>query len=228
MGGGGDSRIPSILREYFSCHPEQSPKCHPEQSPQCHPERSEGSPFPSTEIVCRTYPFDPETAHSQILSWMEELHPDLVIGESLGALHALRLTGVPCLFVSPALNAPLYFELMAWMTILPGVTRIFDRIYRPKEGDRQALHFSFPVLRKYRRHRKAAMDSVLSGCEGSDVRHAFFGTCDHYRRSGVVSIRTWKKYFGDSFTLYEGTHFMEEEHIYALLIPKICSVLNIK
>ena len=69
MGGGGDSRIPRLLRERFA----------------------------GTDLRCivRTYDFDPEIGHAQIASWVEELHPDLVIGESLGAIQALRVRGVP-------------------------------------------------------------------------------------------------------------------------------------
>ena len=54
MGGGADSRIPSILRDVFA---------HPESH--CHPERSEGSPTRVT-VVARTYDFDPEVAAGQI------------------------------------------------------------------------------------------------------------------------------------------------------------------
>lgn len=201
MGGGGDSRIPSILNEALTSH--------------------------GVSVHVRTYDFDPEIAALQIAAWNDEVKPDLVIGESLGALHAIRIKGVPHLLVSPALNAPLYFELMAWLSLIPGVTAIFDRIYKPREGDRQCLHFTFRTLRKYRRHRKAAI--AASPRKGSnDMFLSFFGTKDHYRRSGVVSLRTWKKHFGETFLMYEGTHFMEEEHIYSVLIPEICNVLNIK
>lgn len=200
MGGGADSRIPSILRDALSG---------------------------KADVVVRTYDFDPETAAIQIAGWVSELNPDLVIGESLGALHAMRIEGVPHLLVSPALNGPLYFELMAWLSLIPGVTSIFDRIYKPREGDRQNLHFTFRTLRKYRHHRNVALAaSPRSG--GQDVFLSFIGTKDHYRRSGVVSLRTWKKHFGETFLMYEGTHFMEEEHIYSVLIPEICNVLNIK
>lgn len=200
MGGGADSRIPSILRDALSG---------------------------KADVVVRTYDFDPETAAIQIAGWVSELNPDLVIGESLGALHAMRIEGVPHLLVSPALNAPLYFELMAWLSLIPGVTSIFDRIYKPREGDRQCLHFTFRTLRKYRHHRNAALAaSPRSG--GQDVFLSFIGTKDHYRKSGVVSVRTWKKHFGETFLMYEGTHFMEEEHIYSVLIPEICNMLNIK
>ena len=218
MGGGGDSRIPSILRDYFA-------HCHPE--PHCHPERSEGSSTESAvvKVVVRTYDFDPEVAAEQIAQWVEELKPDLIIGESLGALQAMRIKNIPMLFVSPALNAPIHFQIMARLTLIPGMTQLFDRIYRPREGDRQKLHFTFSLLRKYRAHRKIAIETALSRNNNQFI-YAFFGTHDHYRKYGVVSIRTWKKYFGRTYLVYDGTHFMEEEPIRQHLIPWVNYLLK--
>lgn len=199
MGGGSDSRIPSILDQVLSDQ--------------------------GISVYVRTYDFDPEVASRQIAAWVEELKPQLVIGESLGALHALRITGVPHLFVSPALNAAFYFELMAWLTLIPGFTPLFDRIYKPREGDRQKLHFTFRTLRKYRAHRAAALQTAS---DSNDFCFSFIGTRDHYRRSAVVSLRTWEKHFGSTFQVYEGTHFMEDEYIHSLLVPKIMDILYIK
>lgn len=199
MGGGSDSRIPSILDNEVG---------------------------PALKVVSRTYSFDPEIAVGQIASWVEELKPELIIGESLGALHALRLRGIPHLFVSPALNAPIYFQILAWLTLIPGVTQLFDRIYRPREGDRQPLHFTFRTLRKYRRHRSEALKDLPSD-SGTDIFFAFFGMRDHYRRSGVVSLRSWKHYFGEnSFQMYDGTHFMEEEFVRTILADKVRKLLD--
>lgn len=199
MGGGGDSRIPAILK----------------------------SSLTEAEVVVRTYDFDPEKAAGQIGEWVEELKPSLIVGESLGAIQAIRIKGLPHILVSPSLNAPLYLGNLSFLALIPGVTWLFDRIYKPKEGDRQKLHFTYDVLKKYRQHRKAALaNSSRSGSK--DYFYAFFGTKDHYRRTGVVSIRTWKKYFGDHFEIYEGTHFMEEEHVLTRLVPKILNMLNIK
>ena len=196
MGGGSDSRIPSILNDCL---------CE--------------------NVVVRTYDFDPETAAAQIASWVEELNPALIIGESLGALHALRVKGIPRILISPALNASFYFRLMAWLSFIPGITRLFDRIYRPREGDRQALHFTHRTLSKYPTHRRLALTD-MTGSDIHDSIHAFFGSRDHYRRSGIVSIRTWKKHFGNTFTIYEGSHFMEEEHIHGVLVNRISEILK--
>lgn len=251
MGGGADSRIPSILNDYFSYPIGQlsaetaalgynplrgstfasasADNCHP--APQCHFERSEESPeepvvSAAVRVVARTYDFDPEVAAEQIGKWVEELKPDLVIGESLGALQAMRIKNVPLLFVSPALNAPFHFQIMAWLSLIPGMTLLFDRIYRPREGDRQKLHFTFKLLRKYRAHRKIAIETALSR-KSDQPFYAFFGTRDHYRKYGVVSIRTWKKYFGRTYNVYDGTHFMEEEPIRHYLIPWVIYLLKI-
>lgn len=199
MGGGGDSRIPSILRERIAA--------------------STG-----IKIIVRTYDFEPETAAAQIRGWVDELRPSLIIGESLGAVQAMRITGLPHIFVSPSLGGPLYLGYLSFITFIPGVTALLDRIYRPREGDRQPLHFSFRNLRGYLEHRRKALaNSPLNGSK--DSFFAFFGTKDHYRRSGVVSIRMYRKYFGDDYEIYDGTHFMEEEYVEKMLIPKIMETL---
>lgn len=205
MGGGGDSRIPSILNSYFaSCD----------------------GPARQVKVTVRTYDFDPETARKQINAWVEELGPALVIGESLGSLHAVRIKGIPHLLISPALNAPLFLHAFAYLTLIPGMSRLLGKIYKPREGDRQQLDFRYGPLRKYREHRKAALAcSPRNG--NTDLFIAFIGLRDHYRKYGVVSISTWKKHFGQTVFLYDGTHFTEEEHIYSLVIPEILKVLGI-
>lgn len=156
MGGGGDSRIPSILRERLNAEY-------------------------AFQVICRTYDFDPEIAQRQLAGWAQEVHPDLVIGESMGVVHAIALRGYPHIFVSPSLNAPFFFRVMAGLARIPGMTRFFDWRYRPKEGDRQRLHFSPGVLRKWLKVRAVALQNTTrNGSE--DYFHAFFGSRDHYKR----------------------------------------------
>ncbi len=200
MGGGGDSRIPAVLNGILGCK--------------------------GVDVRVYTYDFDPDIAARQIAGWVDELKPQLIIGESLGAVHAIRIKGIPHLLISPALNAPVYFHLLSWLTLLPGMSARMAEKYKPREGDRQKLDFRFRILWKYGRHRREALKN--SPRKGSkDYFWAFIGTSDHYLKDGIVSIRTWKKHFGDSFTLYDGCHFTEEEHIEKIIAPKILELLNI-
>ena len=196
MGGGKDSRIPAILNENIDI-----------------------------PVIVRTYSFDPEIANNQISSWVEELHPALVIGESLGAVHALAIKGVPHILVSPAINAAKFFSRLAFLTLIPGVPALCSIIWKQREGDRQQMIFDYQHTHKWKKYLKLAeTNSTKNG--GKDLFYAFFGRYDNYRKWGIVSIRRWKKMYGnDTYTIYNGTHFMEEEYIHSLLIPKILDIL---
>ena len=204
MGGGLDSRIPRVLKEDLG---------------DFLPEDIEA------EVIVRTYDIDPDIAFGQITSWFDEIRPDLVIGESLGSLHAIRLKGVPHILVSPAIGAARW---MSTVSLIPGIPTLMRCIFKPYSPDRQSLDFTHKILSHYRGIRKQVLDN--SPCRGgNDYFFAFFGTADHYRRSGVVSVRKWAKYFGpDTYNIYEGTHFMEDEYLHTMLIPKIISVLGLK
>ena len=196
MSGGLTSRIPSVISQDLSKR--------------------------DISVVVRTYDFNPEIARVQIASWVDELRPSLVIGESLGAVQAMRIKDVPHIYVSPALNAPLFLGYLAPLTLIPGMRPLFNRIYRPKYEGRQVPDFVFANLKPYLEHRRKALEA---GREGSHF--AFFGERDHYRRSGIVSISSWEKHFGkDSWASYPGTHFMEEEYLHSMLIPKILEILK--
>ena len=173
MGGGGDSRIPRLLQEQF-----------------------EGT---GISVVVRTYDFDPETGREQIMSWMDELTPSLVIGESLGAIQAMRVRGIPHLYVSPSLGAPMFLYRLAWITRLPGGASLLHRIWPVKEGDRQPLRFEHVIMKKYKAHWEDALKAAGEG----GFHYAFFGKKDHYKRWGVVKVSTWRKVFGNTFQEYD-------------------------
>ncbi len=104
MGGGGDSRIPSMLNDWLRAN------------------------RPDVRVIVRTYSFDPELATEQIESWYQEIRPSMVIGESMGANHALALlsrhsregkAAFELLLVSPALGGPHYMHRCAFLTRIP-------------------------------------------------------------------------------------------------------------
>lgn len=194
MGGGADSRIPSILK---SCLPD------------------------NIKLDVRTYDFDPDIAACQIKEWLSGFRPHAVIGESLGALHALCIPDIPKILVSPALGAPAWMRFYSVLAVVPGITAVLDRIYKPREGDRQKLHFTHDTLTKYGRYRR------LPGKDAAGDVYAFFGKQDHYMKYGVVSVRKFRKLYGENYSLYDGTHFMEEEYVVSLLQEKILCITDL-
>ena len=205
MGGGEDSRIPSILNEHIGEY------LSPESDIRI-------------DIIVRTYDIDPDIAEKQIAAWRQELNPELVIGESLGSLHAIRIDGVPHLFVSPATGAARWMALASY---LPGTAWFMRTKFQPRPGKRQPLDFTRDILRHYRGIREKVLSHSPSK-GGKDYFFAFFGTKDTYRRWGVVNVRSWRKHFGrNTYAIYKGTHYMEEEFLHSMLIPKILEVLGL-
>jgi len=199
MGGGVDSRIPSILRDHFF-----------------------GTQI---EVVVRTYDFDPVAAGLQIRTWIGELKPVLLVGESLGANHALimgREYGIPVILVSPALNAPAFLSAWAYPCNFKLFRTLSAKVYATRPGQRQKLVFERKLLSGWRGVGRKAKDS----CKGC---FAFFGSRDHYRRWGIVSLHLWRKIAGnDSYCVYDGSHFMEEKYVRTLLADRIKQTVDSK
>lgn len=203
MGGGGDSRIPGLLSRFFADSP--------------------------VRVIVRTYSFDPDQGASQIASWVRELRPALVIGESLGAIQALRVGGVPHLFVSPSLGAPALLVKLVPVSRFALGRWYLHRRFPVKAGDRQPLLFRPSILQKYGPHWEKAQAQAGKDLAAGLPFYAFFGTMDHYKRSGVVQVGLWEELFGkDTYQEYEGTHFMEEEYVRDLLVPKIREMLELQ
>lgn len=201
MGGGETSRIPNRLRKIFE---------------------EEKLPI---RVVCPTYDFDPEIAHPFLLDELRKCQPDLIIGESLGAVHALRTNGYPLLLVSPAIGGPEYMCRIAPWTLIPGIPWICSRfIWHVKYPGRQKLNFRYRILKHYMAHKEAMLANCAAG--RNDV-HAFIGDFDHYRKNGVVDPDKWDALFGaETRTSYPGTHYMEDEYIRSLLVPAILEILS--
>ena len=197
MGGGKDSRIPNYLMTVLD------PK--------------------EFRVIIRTYDFDPPVGRAQIEGWVKEEKPDLIIGESLGSIQALRIQGIPHIFVSPSLGAPRKLVQVAPLALFALGRWYLHHIYPVKEGERQPLKFTYPVLRRYKEHWEAALAAIGP----KESYYAFFGEHDHFMRSGIVRVELWRQLFGDdTYTMYPGTHFMEEEYVDALLVPKIRETLQ--
>lgn len=192
MGGGEDSRIPRLLKEKLSIE--------------------------EVDVIVHTYPFDPLLAREFIRSMFDECHPDLVIGESLGACHSMELVGVPHLLVSPAFNAPCVLHRYAGLARIPLFRKLAERFFKPRNENRQSLPFDPCILEHF--------SNVDPYRDISAPIHAFFGSKDKYRFWNIVSVSDWKRFFGaSSYTIYAGTHYMEEAFVDSLLIPAILRYL---
>lgn len=179
-------------------------------------------------VVVKDYTFDPDKARAQILPWVEEYRPDLIIGESLGACYAMLLGGAPHLFISPAINAPKALYIHRNLSRIPFMQRFYEKLLDPGQPPvRQKIDCSPESLSHFRNLRRDALEA-FSRLSPDEKPFAFFGTWDILVYLGFVSPFTWRRLFGKgSFAIHRCGHVMNREQVRTLLLPKVLEILGI-
>ena len=143
MGGGEDSYGPGVLRSLLEGWRWLR----------------DGEPC-EVRMTLRTYSFDPLEAQRQLQAWNAEVHPDLIIGESLGCGHAMMLGGAPHLFLSPGINAFRTLYLLSFPARMKWFRNwVKDLLIHEKGGRRQQVSFEPEVLARYKGLRNLAIET---------------------------------------------------------------------
>ena len=180
MGGGEDSYGPGVLRSLLEGGRWLR----------------DGEPC-EVRMTLRTYSFDPLQAQPFLQALNAEVHPDLIIGESLGCGHAMMLGGAPHLFLSPGINAFRTLYLLSFPARMKWFREWALRVLiHDKGGRRQQVSFDPELLARYRGLRDLAIETFRRN--NPDERPlALIGRQDHFRILGVgVSAFRWKRLFG--------------------------------
>ncbi|MBO7587520.1 MAG: hypothetical protein J6T13_10160 [Bacteroidales bacterium] len=208
MGGGANSPVPRTLRQALSN--KQFTK--------------DGEPC-SLQVISETYDYDPEVATQQIARLKETYQPSLVISESMGAIHALGIQGIPHIYISPALNYD-RATTIAGPFIALGNSLGFH--YRTQRGaNRQQVRGDHELLARFRPMIQSYKEAVLSS-QQRDPSFAFFGKSDEFKWLGIVSIEEYERLFGKTYEVHDGGHVFGTKNVRPKLIPKIVEMLGLE
>lgn len=185
----------------------------------------EGEPC-TLNLICETYDFDPEVATKQIAGWVEAYQPVLVIGESMGSIHALGIHGIPHIYISPALNFDRGAEMARPVYAIANALGI-NLVPKPRGSKRQELIGDPVLLAKFRPMIQSYKEAVLSSPQ-RDASFAFFGSKDKYMVPGIVSIKEYERLYGDSYEVHDGGHIFGVNYVKPRLIPKIGEMLGLE
>lgn len=208
MGGGSTSRMPVRLQQVLSN------KHFTKDGEPCR-----------LNVVCETYDFDPEVATNQIAEWVETYQPALVISESMGAIHALGIQGIPHIWLSPALN---YDRGAEFFLPLVSIANMMGYTYTKQRGaNRQEIRGDHELVAKFRPMIQTYKEMVVNSPQRYSS-YAFFGNKDPFRTTGIVSIKEYKRLYGDSYEVYDGGHCLDVRQIQPKLLPKIVEMLGLE
>ena len=208
IGGGATSRMPVRLQQVLS---------------NMHFTR-DGEPC-KLNVVCKTYDFDPQVATNQIAELVETYQPVLVMSESMGAIHALGIQGVPHIWLSPALN---YDRGAQFFLPLVSLANLFGFTYTKQRGvKRQEIRGDHELVAKFKPMIQSYKETILNNPQ-RDPSYAFFGSKDEYMPTGIVSIKEYQRLFGDSYEVYDGGHCLNVRQIRPKILPKIVEMLGLE
>ena len=210
MGGSGNSYIPRCLKKKLA-------NMHFTKN---------GEPQ-ELNVICRTYKYDPDAATKQITKLVETFNPVLVIGESMGAIHALGIRGIPHIYLSPALN---YDKGVDFFLPLVELGSKFGFTYRKQRGKRRQEIVGDPgLLSKFKPMLESYKQAILDNPR--DPSYAYFGTNDPFKVGDIVRIEEYKRLYGDSGDNYEefdGGHVLDVSRLDDTLVPKIVEMLGLE
>ena len=207
MGGGRTTKMPKKLNQVLS-------KMNLTK---------DGEPC-TLRVICETYDFDPDVATRQIGQWVETYQPVMVISESMGAIHALGIQGIPHIYLSPALN---YDRGVKMAMPLVAIGEMMGFHYHKQRGaNNQLIHGDTQVLAKFQPMIQSYKEAIRRN-PNPDTSYAYFGDRDEFKLAGIVSIKEYESLFGDSYEVYEGGHVLDVKHAKGVLVPKIAEMLGV-
>ena len=208
MGGGGTTKMPKKLNQVLS-------KMNLTK---------DGEPC-TLRVICETYDFDPDVATRQIGQWVETYQPVMVISESMGAIHALGIQGMPHIYLSPALN---YDRGVRMAMPLVAIGEMMGIYYNKQRGrNNQLIHGDTQLLARFQPMIQSYKEAIRRN-PNPDASYAYFGNKDEFRRAGIVSIKEYKSLFGNSYEVYEGRHVLDVSNAETVLVPKIAEMLGLE
>ena len=208
MGGGGTTKMPKKLNQVLS-------KMNLTK---------DGEPC-TLHVICETYDFDPEVATRQIGQWVETYQPVMVISESMGAIHALGIQGIPHIYLSPALNYDRGVKMA--MPLVAICEKMGIHYHKQRGRNNQLIHGDTELLARFQPMIQSYKEAIRRN-PNPDASYAYFGKKDEFRRAGIVSIKEYKSLFGNSYEVYEGRHVLDVSNAERVLVPKIVEMLGLE
>ena len=176
-------------------------------------------------VICETYDFDPEVATQQIGQWVETYQPVMVISESMGAIHALGIQGIPHIYLSPALNYDRGVKIA--MPLVAICEKMGIHYHKQRGRNNQLIHGDTKLLAKFQPMIESYKEAIRRNPH-PDTTYAYFGKKDEFRRAGIVSIKEYERLFGSSYETYEGGHVLDVSNAERVLVPKIVEMLGLE
>ncbi len=165
------------------------------------------------EVQAIDIPVMPLEAMATLKKWVEEEHPDLIVGTSMGAMYAEQMKGIRRLLVNPS------FDIARNLTFA-GLGR---REFRNKRKDgAKDFKVDKEMIAQFREVQKNSLRGITP--QEKEQVWGLFGSQDK-----VVNFqKTFQKAYGkEHFRLFEGEHYLNGQVLKHTVLPLVRQLLEI-
>ena len=165
------------------------------------------------QVVSPDVPTSPLEAQKMLHELVEQLHPDLIVATSMGAMYAEQLHGIPRILVNPS------FHMSRTLTF-QGLGR---REFRNKREDGAK---DFKVDKEMIAQFRTLEKDSFKGIDAADKQCVWglFGDKD----KKVNHQKDFLKHYGrEHFVVFDGEHFLNDKVLSRSVLPVVREILQL-
>lgn len=165
------------------------------------------------QVVSPDVPTSPLEAQKMLQELVGQLHPDLIVAISMGAMYAEQLHGIPRILVNPS------FHMSRTLTF-QGLGR---REFRNKREDgAKDFKVDKEMIQEFKQVEKDSFQAITS--QEKQLVWGIFGTQDKL----VNCQADFRKHYGTAqMLLFEGGHYLNDHVLSREVMPLVNKLLNL-
>lgn len=165
------------------------------------------------QVVSPDVPTSPLEAQKMLHELVGQLHPDLIVGTSMGAMYAEQLHGYPRILVNPSFH-------MARTIMFHGMGRMEFR--NKREDGAKDFKVDKEMIQEFKQVEKGNFQGITN--EEKQLVWGIFGTQDKL----VNCQADFRKHYGAAqMRLFEGGHYLNDHVLSREVMPLVNKLLNL-
>ena len=165
------------------------------------------------QVVSPDVPTSPLEAQKMLHGLVGQLHPDLIVGTSMGAMYAEQLHGYPRILVNPSFH-------MARTIMFHGMGRMEFR--NKREDGAKDFKVDKEMIQEFKQVEKDNFQGITN--EEKQLVWGIFGTQDKL----VNCQADFRKHYGAAqMRLFEGGHYLNDHVLSREVMPLVNKLLNL-
>lgn len=161
--------------------------------------------LPQTEIISPDIPEEPAEALDMLRSLCGEMHPDLIVGTSMGAMYGEQMTGYYKILVNPA------FQLADTLLKNNGLGR--HEYHNPRQNGETSILITKTLLEAFRECSSHCFESCV---EDRNKVYGLFGIHDNM----VHTFDLFEEHYPYAIR-FDGDHYLNDRIVLHSLLPLI-------